>query len=191
MRAGFVIASAAMAAGAYVYYRRSQDEQVTGDVVDSVSNFIEDATGGTVSLRTYSYAAVPVKYRAAIAAAEGKHSLPQNMLARLLWQESRYREDIITGTKTSPVGAAGIAQFMPGTAAEMGINPLDPFASIDAAGRYLARMYGMFKDWSKALAAYNWGPGNVQRKGLARAPAETRSYYTQILADIGMPSNVA
>jgi soluble lytic murein transglycosylase-like protein len=191
MRAGFVIAGAALAAGAYVYYRRSQDEQVTGDVVDSVSDFIEDATGGTVSLRKYSYAAVPVKYRLAISQAESKQGLPQNMLARLLWQECRYREDIISGAKKSPVGAAGIAQFMPKTAAEMGINPLDPFASIDAAGRMLSRLYGKFKDWSKALAAYNWGEGNVQRKGIANAPLETRNYYSQILADIGMPSNVA
>lgn len=49
--------------------------------------------------------------------------------------------------------------------------------------RHLYRQTG---DWAQALAAYNWGIGNVRRKGLAAAPAETRNYYAGILADIGL-----
>lgn len=128
----------------------------------------------------------PVNYREAIAAAELRHGLPADMLARLLWQESHYRDDIITGQTKSPAGALGIAQFMPGTARDMGINPLDPWQSIDAAGKYLAQQYASFGTWAQALAAYNWGPGNVRRKGLAEAPAETRAYFTSILSDIGL-----
>lgn len=126
----------------------------------------------------------PAKYAAAIAAAEAAHGLPVDMLARLLWQESRYREDIIKGRVRSPAGALGIAQFMPATARELGIDPLDPAQAIPAAGGYLARLFRMFGNWSEALAAYNWGMGNVQRKGLAAAPRETRNYYAQILADV-------
>ena len=126
----------------------------------------------------------PAQYAGLIAAAEQRHSIPPTMLERLLYQECRWREDIISGRKTSPVGAQGIAQFMPATAAEMGINPLDPAQAINAAGEYLARLYRMFGDWSRALAAYNWGMGNVSRKGLAVAPTETRNYYTQILRDV-------
>lgn len=125
-------------------------------------------------------------YLAAIDQAEKKHGLPKNLLARLLYQESRYRADIISGKKRSPAGAIGIAQFMPATAAEMGINPLDPWQSIDAAGRYLARLYGRFGNWPEALAAYNWGQGNVSRKGLGKAPQETRNYFAQILGDLGL-----
>lgn len=126
----------------------------------------------------------PAPYAPLIAAAEARYGLPATMLERLLWQESRYREDIISGRTRSPVGALGIAQFMPATAAEMGINPLDPAQAIDAAGRYLARLFKATGSWAKALAAYNWGIGNVQRKGLDAAPRETRTYFASILADV-------
>lgn len=125
-------------------------------------------------------------YITAIKAAENKYNLPDNLLARLLHQESRYRADIITGKTKSRVGATGIAQFMPATAKQFNINPSNPFQSIDAAGLYLSKLYNRFGQWDKALAAYNWGQGNVSRKGLVNAPLETRNYYTQIMRDIGL-----
>ena len=79
----------------------------------------------------------------------------------------------------------GIAQFMPATAREwLGSEAaaLDPNAAIPGAARYLAWLYNRTGGWAEALAAYNWGIGNVQRKGLARAPAETRDYFSTILA---------
>lgn len=161
-------------------------QQETGEFAETVDLIAEEVADVANSLTGYSYDKVPLQYRAAIAEAEARHSLPSQMLARLLWQECRYRESIITGRVRSPAGALGIAQFMPATAAEMGIDPLDPFAAIDAAGRYLRSLYRQTGDWAKALAAYNWGIGNVQRKGLSRAPTETRNYFTQILADIGL-----
>jgi soluble lytic murein transglycosylase-like protein len=106
------------------------------------------------------------------------------MLERLLYQESRYREDIITGITKSPAGAIGIAQFMPATAAELGVDPLDVEQAINFAGKYLSKLFNIFGNWDKALAAYNWGMGNVQRKGLANAPEETKKYYTEILKDV-------
>lgn len=128
----------------------------------------------------------PAKYAAMVQAAEAAHGIPAGMLERLLYQESRYREDIITGKVASPAGALGIAQFMPATAREMGINPLNPVEAIPAAAKYLASLYRRFGTWDKALAAYNWGMGNVQRKGLEAAPLETRLYYTSILSSLGM-----
>jgi soluble lytic murein transglycosylase-like protein len=126
----------------------------------------------------------PEKYALLIATAEARHGLPQDLLSRLLYQECRWREDIISGRLTSPAGAVGIAQIMPATAAEWGVNPLDPASAIDGAARYLSSLYSMFGTWTKALAAYNWGPGNVSRKGLGMAPAETLNYYSQILSDV-------
>lgn len=126
----------------------------------------------------------PAKYAAAITSAEQQYNLPPDMLARLLWQESRYREDIITGATRSPAGALGIAQFMPATARDMGIDPLNTAQAIPAAARYLASLYRQTGTWTQALAAYNWGIGNVQRKGIGAAPVETRNYFTQILADV-------
>ena len=126
----------------------------------------------------------PTQYAGLIAMSEQNHGIPRDILARLLYQESRYRSDIIDGSTTSPAGALGIAQFMPATANDMGIDPLDPVQAIDASGAYLARLFDKFGNWTEALAAYNWGQGNVSRKGVADAPAETKNYYAQILGDV-------
>lgn len=174
-----------MALAAWWLYEQSQiasepqdaaDESPTA--LDAVDKMIQKAASITGTWRP------PEQYAGLIAQAEQRYGIPEDMLARLLYQESRYRADIISGAKRSPVGALGIAQFMPATAAEMGIDPLNPAQAIDGAGRYLARLYTMFGNWSEALAAYNWGPGNVRRKGLAVAPNETQTYYTSILADV-------
>lgn len=133
----------------------------------------------------------PEKYAATIVRAEMRHGIPKDMLARLLFQECRWRNDIITGRLKSPAGAVGIAQFMPATAAEWGIDPLNVDQAIDGAGRYLASLFKKFGTWSQALAAYNWGQGNVARRGLAAAPTETRNYYTQILGDVNAANGTA
>ncbi|HEY0877153.1 MAG TPA: lytic transglycosylase domain-containing protein [Zeimonas sp.] len=125
-------------------------------------------------------------YLFAIGQAERAYGLPSMLLARVLHQESRFRPDVIDGRTRSPAGAVGIAQFMPATAAELGVDPLNPWQSIEGAARYLAQLYARFGNWSEALGAYNWGQGNVSRRGLASAPAETRAYYSEILSDVGL-----
>jgi soluble lytic murein transglycosylase-like protein len=127
-------------------------------------------------------------YQDAIQSAADSNGVPVSVLAWLLWTESRYNPAIIDGTKRSPVGAMGIAQFMPATAQqELGSvqAALDPAIAIPGAARYLARMFNATGTWAQALAAYNWGIGNVQRKGLSAAPLETRNYYTSILSKAG------
>lgn len=112
---------------------------------------------------------------------EARYGFPAGLISRVAWQESRYNPQAV-----SRVGARGMFQFMPATAAEWGLtDPFDPQASAWAAGAYLSRLYDRFGDWVSALAAYNWGQGNV-RKGLTNAPAETRTYVVSILTDIGL-----
>lgn len=118
---------------------------------------------------------------------ELKYGLPNGLLSRVAYQESRYNKSAL-----SPAGAMGLMQFMPATAAEFGIDPADPFQSIDAAGRYLKQLYGMFGDWRIAIAAYNFGPGNVRKNinkygsfNIAALPAETINYLS-IANDIGI-----
>ncbi len=146
-------------------------DRITGGVFDMGENW-----------RVGEYPA----YAAAIAATERAYGIPADLLARQLYQESHYRADIISGQKRSPAGAAGIAQFMPGTAGDYGVNPLDPLASIDAAGRYMRDLYRRFESWSDALAAYNWGMGNVAKwkAGERAMPSETVKYVAQITADV-------
>ena len=91
--------------------------------------------------------------------------------------------------ETSPAGAEGIAQFMPETAAGMGIDPWDPQSALEGAAQYMARLQANFGgDYAEALAAYNAGSGTVQsavaRCGLAWReclPAETQNYLNVIL----------
>jgi soluble lytic murein transglycosylase-like protein len=129
-------------------------------------------------------------YQDLIAQAAQANGVPVAILAWLLWKESRYNPAIIDGTKRSRVGAMGIAQFMPATARDEGINALDPAQAIPGAARYLARLYRSTGTWAEALAAYNWGIGNVQRKGIDAAPAETVDYYTTILGKAGYEATV-
>lgn len=190
MRAGILIATGAVLVGAAVLYRRQAEAgQGVDAALESIAADVEAVAGEIMnSITGYSPDKVPEQYRGAIAAAESANGIPAGMLARLLWQESRYRPEIIDGRKASPTGALGIAQFMPATAKEWGIDPLDAYAAIAGAGRYLAWLFARVGAWDKALAAYNWGIGNVQKKGLAVAPLETRNYFSQILADIGLGS---
>lgn len=129
------------------------------------------------------------KYADFIASTERRYNIPTDLLARLLYQESRYRVDVITGANRSPVGAVGIAQFMPATAAELHVDRLDPLQSIDGAGKYLKQMYDRFNNWQYALMAYNWGPGNVSawlQGNRSSVPAETQNYVAQITADVSV-----
>lgn len=121
-------------------------------------------------------------YLADINAATDKYGLPPNLLARQVQKESSFNPNAV-----SSAGALGLAQFLPSTAADFGIDPLNPTQAIDAMGQYMSQLYSKFGSWTLALAAYNWGQGNLAKKGLAAAPAETQSYYKTILADIGMP----
>jgi soluble lytic murein transglycosylase-like protein len=122
-------------------------------------------------------------YAGLIDAAEAQHGIPARLLAALLYQESRYRADIIEGRVRSPTGAMGIAQFMPATAVEwLGSQQaaLDPAVAIDGAARYLRWLFGRHASWRLAVAAYNWGTGNVARKDESAWPTETRNYVAQV-----------
>lgn len=186
MRAGALIVLGALTAGAVWYFVRRDSSgadvaQVGGSLLAGVGDVVEKTQAAL-----WSPPASAAPYLRAIAQAEDANGIPRNMLARLLYQESRFRPEIINGTVRSSAGAIGIAQFMPATAGELGIDPRDPAQAIPAAGRYLAQLYRRFGNWSEALAAYNWGQGNVARKGLGAAPAETRSYFSSILSDLGL-----
>jgi hypothetical protein len=88
----------------------------------------------------------------------------------------------------SPGGAEGIAQFEPGTAAGLGINPFDPIQALKAAAQMMGRAYRQYGDYAKALAAYNAGGANLQNaenacgaKWLSCMPAQTQNYVAVIM----------
>jgi soluble lytic murein transglycosylase-like protein len=127
-----------------------------------------------------AYAQSP--YHDSIANAESAYGLPTGLLARLLWQESRFNPNA-----QGAHGEIGIAQFMPATAADLGIDPADPEQAITGAAQYLVQLYEQTgEDWNAALTAYNWGIGNVQNNGADAAPQSTLDYVSGILNSIGM-----
>ncbi len=105
-------------------------------------------------------------------------NLPVGLFTRLIWQESSFRP-----RATSPVGAQGIAQFMPGTARERGLaDPFDPEQAIPAAASFLADLRRTFGNEGLAAAAYNGGPTRVATwlAGRGGLPEETRDYVIRI-----------
>ncbi|WP_299911475.1 lytic transglycosylase domain-containing protein [uncultured Paracoccus sp.] len=95
----------------------------------------------------------------------------------MIWQESRFNPRAV-----SPKGARGLAQLMPGTAATLGVDPGDPMQNLDGGARYLLMQLGTFKSPTLALAAYNAGPGAVQKYGGVPPYRETRNYVVTILS---------
>lgn len=85
-------------------------------------------------------------------------------------------------TAVSSAGAKGLMQLMPGTAQDMGVkDPFNPVENVWAGARYLKQMLNRHGgNLNNALASYNWGPGNFDRKGKANMPGETRRYITTV-----------
>ncbi len=76
-------------------------------------------------------------------------------------------------------------QFMPGTAKDFGIHgkEFDPMKSLEAGAKYMGSLLQRYGgDLQKALTAYNWGMGNLEKKGMANAPEEARNYAPQIIS---------
>ena len=97
----------------------------------------------------------------------------------------------------SPKGAMGLMQLMPDTAAQLGVDPTNPAQNIQGGVTYLAQMLSRFSDRAQALAAYNWGAGNVQKAvanyggdWLSSAPSETRNYVSSILGSTAAAGNI-
>lgn len=110
-----------------------------------------------------------------IQAAAARHGVDPHLVRAVVTAESDFNPRCV-----SSAGAKGLMQLMPETAKDMGVgNPFDPAQNIEGGTRYLAMMLKRFGgDEKKALAAYNWGPSNVERGG--GLPGETRTYLQRV-----------
>jgi len=115
-------------------------------------------------------------YRQMAQAAAQRHRVPVSLFLRLVKQESNWKP-----RARSHKGAIGLAQLMPATARSLGVNPHDPRQNLEGGARYLAIQYRKFKDWRLALAAYNAGPGAVEKYGGVPPYRETQNYVRKIL----------
>lgn len=110
-------------------------------------------------------------------AAEVQNRLPTGLLDALVWTESRYNPLAV-----SSAGAAGLGQLMLGTARDLGVaNRFDPKSNLSGAARYLRQMLDRFGLVHLALAAYNAGPGAVERSGGIPSNGETPDYVRRVI----------
>ncbi|HEV8033244.1 lytic transglycosylase domain-containing protein [Yoonia sp.] len=107
-----------------------------------------------------------------------RHGIPVGLFLRLVAQESGWNP-----TARSVKGALGLAQLMPETARALGVDPLDPAQNLEGGARYLRAQYEAFGSWPLALAAYNAGPGAVERYRGIPPFAETQNYVQVIWGD--------
>ncbi|OSP55625.1 lytic transglycosylase [Pseudoruegeria sp. SK021] len=116
------------------------------------------------------------KYLPVAKAAARRHKIPESLFVRLVQQESGWNP-----TAVSPKGAMGLAQLMPDTARMLGVDPSDPEQNLLGGARYLRQQYDKFGSWQLALAAYNAGPGAVQKHNGVPPYRETQNYVRAIL----------
>lgn len=120
--------------------------------------------------------------------AEREIGLPENLLARIAYQESHFREDIIRGTTVSAAGALGIMQLMPKFFTSVLVSRPYTDANvgdqIEEAAHFMLGLFQATNDWDLAIAAYNAGLGNVRKYGGIPPFPETQAYVTQVTADV-------
>ncbi|KCV83549.1 transglycosylase [Actibacterium atlanticum] len=104
-----------------------------------------------------------------------RHGVPEDLFLRLVQQESGWNAKAV-----SHKGAIGLAQLMPGTARALGVDPNVPSQNLDGGARYLRTQFEEFGSWRLALAAYNAGPGAVEKYGGVPPYKETKNYVKKI-----------
>jgi hypothetical protein len=112
-------------------------------------------------------------------AAGAAHNLDPRMLAAVAAVESNFADDVVSCRRASSAGALGLMQLMPPVAASYGVNPCVPAEAIDGAARMLRGLWQRYGSFDVAFAAYNVGPGTVDRAGKI-VPAAARGYVDKV-----------
>jgi soluble lytic murein transglycosylase-like protein len=150
---------------------------VTGASPTAAATTDASATTASGATGTAAGTGASTPYAAEIDAAAAKYHVDPALLRGLIRQESNFNANA-----QSPAGARGLTQLMPGTAAALGVDPSVPAQAIEGGAKYLRQQLDRFgNDPAKALAAYNAGPGAVQRYGGVPPYAETQNYVRKVL----------
>ena len=167
-----------------------QVQAVPASQVVAIRQVLPDAGANDTAAPTSSTAggptqmgnvAVPAAYAGTIEQAAASNGIPASLLAALLYHESRFEPGAV-----SSAGAEGIAQFMPATAAGMGVDPTNPTQSIEGAAQLLGSYTRQFGSYADALAAYDAGSSAVEHYGGIPPYAETQAYVPAVLSLAGL-----
>jgi len=133
-------------------------------------------TSGSLSPLPSLQVRPPAYIMNALRAAAAKYDVSLDILVGVAHTESRFNPRAV-----SPVGAMGLMQLMPVVIRTYGIkDPFDPVENAMGAARFLSKYYKKYGDWGKTLAAYNWGPGNVNNNPLpSQWPPQTQTYVAR------------
>lgn len=151
-----------------IKYRPSIKDIVKPEA-DSQTNAVQPSTSAVERLK---------KYEPIIQEASTKHGVPVNLIKSIILTESAAKANAV-----SKADAKGLMQLMDGTAKDMGVrNSMNPVQNIHGGTKYIAQMLKEFDgDLQKSLAAYNAGPGNVQKYNGIPPFNETQNYVTRVM----------
>ena len=142
-----------------------------------IRRVLPDAAAATSATSGSSGGLGGVPYADLFTQAGRRYGVDPAVLAGMAKTESGFSSSAV-----SPAGARGLMQFMPATAAGLGVDPSDPASSIDGAARYLSQLTEQFGSTELALAAYNAGPGTVSRYGGIPPYPETQNYVRNVMS---------
>lgn len=165
-------------AAAQIYlWKDAGGNQVYSDRVQSADYKTFAVAGSTVRSTRPASEQYRMEFDTLIDAAAERFSVRGDLIRAVIQVESGFNP-----RARSPKGAMGLMQLMPSTAAELGVrNPYDPAENIRAGVAYLKALLDKYGNETLALAAYNAGPGAVDRHGIAVPPyRETREYVAKV-----------
>lgn len=162
-------------------------QEQPAQIIDQLKNLIKEKTE-VIEDTGIDFAAATVnnfstrvsdrlsKYQDIISEASEKYGVPENIIKGIITAESAGKSDA-----KSAVGAKGLMQLMDGTAKDLGVtNSYDPKQNILAGTKYIKQQIDKFGSIDSALAAYNAGPGNVQKYGGIPPFKETQNYVEKV-----------
>jgi soluble lytic murein transglycosylase-like protein len=175
---------------AYLYYQNSQNS----DTGDSPVAFLDDPISGVSDMvisavSGWKNVASGAQWVPPLNAAETQFGIPQDLLARIAYEESHFRPDIISGSTSSTAGALGLMQLEPAYFASVRVpRPFtigDVLAQIQDAAQDLVTNYNALGNWPLAVAAYNAGLSTIQTGNASAAnKAATAKYVADIIGDV-------
>lgn len=163
--------------GAVTWSEAGAQDVAEPDAVEAL-DFVGDTQIPEAAFVSLNAPSAPTNFQDALVSIAAANDLSPNLIEALIWQESRWNVRAV-----SPAGARGLAQLMPGTARQLGVNAGDPVANMAGGARYLRMQMDRFDgNIELALAAYNSGPERVAKLGRIPNIRETQNYVAVILA---------